>query len=99
MKSLKISTKIKTTIPVYYREYIIRSPDWNEYFKTTFMMVYRLSWHGRLVTDTHSEYVLGQAYRGLTRGFLLLWIFSVDISVSSNVCLILDLILMSMFLR
>ena len=32
--------------------------------------------------------VLGQAYRGLTSGFLLLRIFSVDISVSPHVCFI-----------
>ena len=43
--------------------------------------------------------VLGQAYRGLTGGFLLLRIFSVGISVSPHVCFILDLILISMFLR
>ena len=43
--------------------------------------------------------VLGQAYRGLTGGFLLLQIFSVAISVSPHVCFILDLILISMFLR
>ena len=39
--------------------------------------------------------VLGQAYRGLTGGFLLLRIFSVGISVSPHVCFILDLILIS----
>ena len=33
--------------------------------------------------------VLGQAYRGLTGGFLLLRIFSVAISVSLHVCFIL----------
>ena len=43
--------------------------------------------------------VLGQAYRGLTGEFLLLQIFSVGISVSPRVCFILDLILISMFLR
>ena len=43
--------------------------------------------------------VLGQAYCGLTGGFLLLRIFSVGISVSPLVCFILDLILISMFLR
>ena len=37
--------------------------------------------------------VLGQAYRGLTGGFLLLRIFSVAISVSPHVCFILNLIL------
>ena len=42
---------------------------------------------------------LGQAYRGLTGGFLLLWNFSVAISVSPHVCFILVLILISMFLR
>ena len=42
---------------------------------------------------------LGQAYRGLTGGFLLLRIFSVGISVSPRDCFILDLILISMFLR
>ena len=41
--------------------------------------------------------VLGQAYPGLTGGFLTLRIFSVAISVS-HVCFILDLILVSMFL-
>ena len=39
------------------------------------------------------------AYRGLTGGFLLLRISSVGISVSPHVCFILDLILISMFLR
>ena len=34
--------------------------------------------------------VVGQAYRGLTGGFLLLRIFSVGISVSPHVCFILD---------
>ena len=43
--------------------------------------------------------VLGQAYRGFTGGFLLLRIFSVAISVNPHVCFILDLILISMFLR
>ena len=43
--------------------------------------------------------VVGQAYRGLTGGFLLLRIFSVGISVSPHVCFFLDLILISMFLR
>ena len=43
-------------------------------------------------------YVLGQACRGLTGGFLLLRIFSVAISVSPRVCFILVLILISMFL-
>ena len=41
----------------------------------------------------------GQAYRGLNGGFLLLRIFSVAISVSPHVCFILDLILISVFLR
>ena len=41
--------------------------------------------------------VLDQARRGLTGGFLLLWIFSVAISVSPHFCFILDLILISMF--
>ena len=44
------------------------------------------------------EVVLGQAYRDLTGGFLLLRIFSVAISASTHVCLILDLILISLFL-
>ena len=39
------------------------------------------------------------SYRGLTGGVLLLRIFSVGISVSPHVCFILDLILISMFLR
>ena len=39
--------------------------------------------------------VLGQAYRVLTGGFLLIRIFSVAISVSPHVCFSLDLILMS----
>ena len=52
------------------------------------------------VGDRHpSRAVLGQAYRGLTGGFLLLRIFSVGISVSPHVCFILGLILISMFLR
>ena len=38
-------------------------------------------------------------YRGLTGGFLLLRIVSVYISVSPHVCFVLDLILISMFLR
>ena len=38
-------------------------------------------------------------YRGLTGWFLLLRIVSVAISVSPHVCFILDLILISMFLR
>ena len=42
---------------------------------------------------------LAQAYRGVTCGFLLLRIFNVGISVSPHVCFILDLILISMFLR
>ena len=42
---------------------------------------------------------LGQAYRGLIGGFLLLRIFIVAISVSLHVCFVLDLILISMFLR
>ena len=37
--------------------------------------------------------------RGLTGGFLLLWNFSVAISVSPHVCFILVLILISVFLR
>ena len=41
----------------------------------------------------------GWAYRGLTGRFLLLQNFSVAISVSPHVCLILVLILISMFLR
>ena len=43
--------------------------------------------------------VLGQAYRGLTGGFLFLRIFGVAISVSPHVYLILDLIVISMLLR
>ena len=43
--------------------------------------------------------VLSQAYHCLTGGFLLLRNFSVGISVSPHVCFILDLILISMFLR
>ena len=43
--------------------------------------------------------VLGQAYLGLTGGFLLLQSFSVAISMSPHVCFILHLILISMFLR
>ena len=43
--------------------------------------------------------VLCWAYRGLTGGFLSLQNFSVAISVSPHVCLILVLILNSMFLR
>ena len=50
------------------------------------------------VGDWHPfRVVLVQAYRGITGGFLLLRIFSVDISVSPHVCLIFDLILISMF--
>ena len=43
--------------------------------------------------------VLGRACLGLTGGFLLLRNFSVAISVSPQVCFILVLILISMFLR
>ena len=43
--------------------------------------------------------VLGQAFRGLTGGFLLLRIFSFDIFCESSCLFILDLILISMFLR
>ena len=39
---------------------------------------------------------MNMAYYGLTGGFLLLRIFSVAISVSPHVCLMLDLILISM---
>ena len=46
-----------------------------------------------------SLFVLGRAYRGLTGGFLLLRNFSVAISASPHVCLILILILISMLLR
>ena len=38
-------------------------------------------------------------YRGLTVGFLLLRIFNVAFSVSSHACFILDLILISKFLK
>ena len=38
-----------------------------------------------MVADKFSGIVLGQAYRGLTGGFLLLRIFSVAISVSPHV--------------
>ena len=49
---------------------------------------------------THTfRVVLYQAYRDLTGGFLLLRIFSVAISVSPQVCFILDLSVISMFLR
>ena len=52
------------------------------------------------VGDGHPfRVVLGQAYRGLSGWFLLLRIFSAGISVSPHVCFILDLILISMFLR
>ena len=63
-----------------------------------------------ILTDENEEYhPMLPAYRpGCLRsglswfnlwGFLLLRIFSVGISVSPNVCFILDLILISMFLR
>ena len=42
---------------------------------------------------------LGQAYHGLTGGFLWLWLFSIGVSVSPHVCFISDLIFISMFLR
>ena len=42
---------------------------------------------------------VGQAYRGLIGGFYLLRIFSVAISVKPHVCIMLDLILISLFLR
>ena len=52
------------------------------------------------VNDWHPFRVaIGQAYRGLTRGFVLPRIISVAISVSLHVCFILNLILISMFLR
>ena len=44
-------------------------------------------------------HLVGQAYPGLTGGFLLLRIFRVAISMSPHICFILDLILISMFLR
>ena len=47
----------------------------------------------------HWESRLKLKNRGLTGGFLLLRIFSVAIFVSPHVCFILDLILISMFLR
>ena len=40
-------------------------------------------------TNNPFQVVLGRAYRGLTGGFLLLWNFSVTISVSPHVCFIL----------
>ena len=49
--------------------------------------------------ESQMQVVLGQGYRSLTGGFLLLRIFSVAISVSPHVCFILDLILISVFLR
>ena len=42
VKSLRISTTIKMTILVYESECLIRSPDWNDHFKTTIMIVHRL---------------------------------------------------------
>ena len=48
--------------------------------------------------STDFRFVLGKAYRGLTGGLLLLRNFSVGISVSPHVCIILDFILISMFL-
>ena len=57
----------------------------------------RVTW---AVGDWHPfRVVLGQTYRGLIGGFLLLRIFSVAISVSPHVCFTLDLILISVFLR
>ena len=44
-------------------------------------------------------FVLGWAYRGLTGGFLFLQNFTVAISVSPDVCFILVLILIYMYLR
>ena len=49
------------------------------------------------MTDTHCG--LGQAYRGLTGEFLLLWVVSVATSVSPRVCFILILVSISVFLR
>ena len=49
--------------------------------------------------DGCGETALDQAYRGLTGGFLLIRVFSVAISVNTHVCFILDLILISMFLK
>ena len=52
------------------------------------------------VGDWHPfQVVKGQAYRCLTGEFLLLRIFSAAISVSPHVCSMLDLILISMFLK
>ena len=48
---------------------------------------------------THFEGCIVDRYRGLTGGFLLPRIFSVTISLSPRVYFILDLILISMFLR
>ena len=42
---------------------------------------------------------MAKTYRAFTGGFLLLRIFSVAISVSPHVCFILDLILISIFVR
>ena len=53
----------------------------------------------RFVRPIGFRVVLGQAYRGLTGGFLLLRIFSVAILLSPHVCFILDLIFISVFLR
>ena len=52
------------------------------------------------MTDTYPfRAVLGQAYRGLTGGFLFLRNFNAAISVNPHVCFMLVLILISMFLR
>ena len=42
MKSLKISTKIQTTMLVYERECLISSSDGNNHSKATFMMINRV---------------------------------------------------------
>ena len=66
--------------------------NWNTTSKTECVNEVDQPWKWTLM-------VVSVACRGLTGGFLLLRIFSVGISASPHVCIILDLILISMFLR
>ena len=72
---------------------------------TSFLWIFRVyeahlsSLSIRFLKQRVARVVSGQAYRGLSGGFLLLRIFSDGISVSPHVCFILDLVLISMFLR
>ena len=61
------------------------------------MAIHRYTYLSIKSLNINFRVVLVRAYRGLTGGFLLLFNFSVAISVSPHVCFILVLILNSMF--